>query len=219
MAIEDIRLLKIEQKIKLDTGGSKECLSKVADVTGDGIIILPPVYKGRARKVEIGDSILVTFWTRSNLFKFKSQVRGIIESPIASILIDKPGDVARIQRRQYYRMAISNIPFYYAKGTISGEFAEGRLHDISGGGLSFTVRGDDSLDEATNLTIKLTLSNGDIRMKGQITRRILLEKGKKNLYRYCVEFVNIDEVVRDKIIRFVFDKQAEERKLLKHTGS
>lgn len=219
MTIEDIRLLKIEQRIKLDTGSHKECSSKVADLTSDGIVILPPVCEGRTKKVETGDDVLVTYWNKSNLFKFKSHVKGIVESPVALVIIDHPKDVVRIQRRQYYRMAISSIPFHYAKGSISGEFVEGRLHDLSGGGISFTAKGDNGLEKGTDLTVKLSLSNGDVRMKGQITRKILLEKGKKNLYRYCAEFENIDEIVRDKIIRFIFDKQAEERKLLKHTGS
>ncbi|MDR0331015.1 MAG: PilZ domain-containing protein, partial [Chitinispirillales bacterium] len=119
----------------------------------------------------------------------------------------------RNQHRQYMRLDI-NMPIKYKvieridseERAFTDEFAAHTI-DISGGGVCFIA----DVPLAAGDTILLTLSIPGATLSGirsKILKVLPVEgKGAATRYRHLVQFVLIEQQQRDKIVKFIFEKQ------------
>ena len=119
----------------------------------------------------------------------------------------------RNQLRQYVRMEV-NLPLRVRKinfgkkdaGEPSPKNTEVKLCDISGGGLSFFHT--EPFATGDRISMNFTLTSGKFSgIEGKILRITNVE-GKNGVhFRHHVQFINIEQSQRDRIIRFIFEKQ------------
>lgn len=124
-------------------------------------------------------------------------------------------ELTRNQLRQYARVDI-NIPIRLRlvksereeERVNIGSLIEGRMVDISGGGGCLII--DKSLipGDIVSLSFKIT-DNPFNGIAARILRVSLQEIHDTTFYRHSLQFVNIEQAVREKIIKFVFEKQRQ----------
>lgn len=214
LALEDLRYLQVEQRIEVAMPGKIKCLTKVADIKKSGIQILPLVHQGLSIAAYQGDNMLVTYWTNTSLFKFKSKVLDLIVEPLEAILIEYPKEVVKIQRRRYFRMDVTNLPVQFSNVNDRKNVYSGSAVDISGGGMAFVAKNEE-INKDDIIYIKMTLSGFPIDLVGMVVRKFIKDEKMQNLYEFSIEFQNLRERDRDRIIKFIFEKQAEERIIVK----
>lgn len=204
--------LKINQKVEVEFEEDTYpdiYLSKVADFVDAGIVITGLYQHGAPLAVKKDDIIYVYFTTDRAAYEFKSVILQRIKEPIPFILIKKPEKLNRIQRRNYFRLELDGIVgLHQEKKDGSTNKKEVKLVDISGGGLQIKTKL--KLEEGDQIKISFKkLIKLDNLIKGEIVR-----KSKENfeVNNYGIEFIDIIDSDREKIIKWIFNLQRKLRK-------
>jgi c-di-GMP-binding flagellar brake protein YcgR len=164
------------------------------------------------------DGKLVEFWPkikvyisffRENepgaIYIFEKQIDRIEHTPKKCFVVSYPSAIERIQRRNYVRVDV-RLPFFYQKYRDDGSkmpLKKGLILDISGGGV--LLRTPEYIEKDTFLQTKFKLGEEDFDVRSKVVRVIEKHRGRKSMYKYGIIFDNISEMVRRKIIGFVFD--------------
>ncbi|AVX20750.1 MULTISPECIES: flagellar brake protein [Carboxydocella] len=183
--------------------------SRVEEIAPDRIILALPFSKGVPVPVRVGSQILVRYFDQSAIYSFKSEVISRATAPQAILSISIPESVNRVQRRNYVRLDDS-VPLTFYKlqeDDITG--TDTVTKDISGGGVRIEI--PQPLELGTELELHLKLPKDKIIAVGKVVRCLPLEKPKKG-YNIGIQFTIIEERDRDKIIKYIFDRQRELRK-------
>jgi len=209
------------QAIALDYKTYKDLRSKIADFRDDGILIYPPDRKGTTLNLPVGGRVVVRFFDEESAYEFYSTVLQRLEVPFVSYLLSFPQQVNVIQRRKFYRLKVTNLELNYclvlqkeARGRLDvaklppKEYDKGKIHDISGSGVSFFVgaRGDE-LKPLKYLHLQIDLPTDFIETYAQVIRQFSI---KDKLY-VGTEFVGLEEKSIDRIVGYVFKTQLAER--------
>lgn len=118
----------------------------------------------------------------------------------------------RTQLREFIRMEVKtpvNITLLgqqkvHAQKNRSVNMCE--LADVSGGGLSFIST--DAFRQGDNLSISFSLGNENLQgLTGKLLRISELDECATVKFRNHVQFYRIEDAQRDKIVRFIFDRQ------------
>lgn len=212
--------LKVNQKAQLkvmDGLYTGIYVSRVEDIGEDYIKLAMPIVKGEIIPLSIGTKVEVVVSDQDKAYGFTGLIRNRQISPVPMFTMKFPDKIRKIQRRNYVRIECS-IPVQYAVIDNSEEldqdlvFQTGRTLDISGGGLRLFT--NHSLEQEQKLFIKLKLLKDDeIEIKGKVIRLLDIdEETKKKRFIYGIEFIDINERDRDKIISFIFEKQRQLRR-------
>lgn len=125
-------------------------------------------------------------------------------------------DIKRNQLRQYVRMEV-NLPVKFrllktenpdTSEVKRGQVVEAKIADISGGGLSFL--GQKSLRPGDMVSLSFSLPEQTFAGVPAKVLRIGIQEGKtQTLYRHHLQFTNIAPAQRERVVRFVFDRQRQ----------
>ena len=178
--------------------------------------ILSPILEGRIFPVHRGTHMDVVYEKDGDLFKFVAiALERRLVGNIHILRIKPVSEEEQIQRRYFYRFdCIRDIQYrVFADMVIPpedrGKFENGITKDISGGGVCLC---SNIKPEYGSFVEGILMLNEKIRFIGRIVRVINVhDKGKFN-YDVGVEFAEIPNMSRERIISFIFDEQ---RKLLK----
>ncbi len=163
----------------------------------------------------------VGFWPKTLLFMsfFRENEPGAIyefSEPIVrveqgvrnTIVINFPKEIERIQRRSYVRVDI-RMPFRWQKispednETVSPVVKEGFIMDISGGGVF--LRTCEKMEKDQLVMTNFQLNEEEFDVKARIVRVIPKQRGKSFMYKYGVLFEDMMDMVRRKVIGYVFE--------------
>ncbi|HEX2955911.1 MAG TPA: PilZ domain-containing protein [Chitinispirillaceae bacterium] len=124
-------------------------------------------------------------------------------------------EMKRNQLRQFVRIEI-NLPVKVRilqavseddKSLVGKQF-EAKMVDISGGGISFLL--NKPLVPGQLISINFQLSTASFNgQTGKILKVSLIDIKSTTMYRHHVTFLDIDTPLREKIIKFVFEKQRQ----------
>jgi hypothetical protein len=155
-------------------------------------------------------------------FAFARQSDGMYAVPLKLKRADGSGvleayhtlHLLRNQLRRYVRIEV-NLALRFRlistsdpeKSSIPrGSTAEGKIADISGGGMSFLC--EESLRVGDRISASFAFPGGEFAGVLCKVLRISLQEGKtKTLYRHHVQFVDLEGRKRDAVVRYVFEKQ------------
>lgn len=206
---------KMNKKLEILIG-EKYFNSNVQDVTDDYIAISIPINSGEYIPLSKGVSIDVIYYEEENLYKFQSSVIGRKFENIPILLIAKPKEIKKIQRRKYVRIpTFSNVKYVNLKNqpktnpkTIeSSQYIKAVLVDLSGGGMRVRISEQVKLNDF--LLMSLTVNNEDIFMVGQVMRIIKDDEGRY----YCgLSFEFLDIATRERIIKYIFQLMRDQMK-------
>lgn len=209
--------LKINQRVQIEVKEGPfagKYYSRIEDVRERDLIIGAPIYKGEVINLRPETLITVIVTGENALYQFESKVLTTEISPLPLLVITKPKDMQKVQRRSFFRIKVS-IPVEYRPlqdilENSNEEFKLAETVDLSGGGALLLL--SEEFPKETILELRLHLKENTV--VPAVGRVVLIkdEKRRDKKKMLAVEFIVIEERERDKIIKFVFEKQREERK-------
>ncbi len=139
-------------------------------------------------------------------YDFKTEVLGRVHRNIPMIILSFPGNehVIKVQRREFVRV---DTPVDMAV-EFEGNFSQFVAEDISAGGSAIIINQPVTFKEGSIilLTIALPFTNGDV--KYIHTKALVVRFWMKGEIRLAsIQFVDTDDVDKQQIVRFCFDRQ------------
>lgn len=204
--------LRVNQliEVEMDYNGKRVVLSsRIEAIEEEYLLIATPIRQGIPLLISPGTNIVVQFRWRDTLFAFNSEVVSRRLRPIPVWIIKKPVEFFRIaQKRSCVRLAI-NLPLRFQYLDRNDEtIYKGLTVDISAGGILFSSTQACNAGEKIKVELSLT-ENSKVSSVAQVVRAFDKKEGALRGYRVAVEFEDITEIERDRIFKFVFDKQRE----------
>lgn len=217
-------LIKIDKKTKL-VDKTKTYFSQVLEYdNSEKIELSMPTIRGRVIPLEPGEEYYLCFYTEHGMYQCKGQIITRLKKDNISVLeILFESDLEKIQRRQYYRLECFWEVWYADTKSVEPkdkieeydasqlEWIAGMASDVSGGGCRFH-----SNSELTKDTVILIRLGNPImeKLEGKVVQaRVISSKellNKEGMYEHRIEFIDISNSDREKIIRIIFE---EERKI------
>lgn len=178
--------------------------------------ILAPIKGGRIFPVYRGVEMGVIFEKSGELYTFKAEAieRRIVGNIYLLRIVPKSG-AEHMQRRSFFRFeCILDLKYRIfekkeTKDEDRGEYKKAITKDISGGGLCILTDVEPKYGWYLDGIIDVGSS---VRFVGKVVRAINVHDKGKFHYEAGIEFIDISDLEREKVISFIFDSQ---RKMLK----
>jgi len=186
--------------------------STIQDIKKNEIIISIPVGEGIYLTINAGDEIEQYYYDdKGNIFKYSTKILGrLIEKGMPFYRLSLPYNIEKIQRRDFVRVDIvKEITYIYEKNINTSEMKKALIVDLSGGGTKIKVK--EKLYKDDIILISFSEEDFNLRIKGKIVRVDMTEDKD---YICGVKFIDLEEKIREKIIRLVFTIMRKQRELL-----
>ena len=203
----------------LDRGERINCASRVHDMVNGQIQLSWPTRSGIRVPIKETQELLLYFTRFDGIYTGKAVVESVSQSPVPTILVRAAGGMEKVQRREFFRVrtslpiqltGIESTPTGAQANKTSGMHLIARTVDISGGGLS--IHKEFSIQLGTEFEIKLTLEPDQLPLELSATvvysEPVKTFQGKQ-LYRVAMQFVDIGEGSRRRIVRHIFKLQQQ----------
>lgn len=193
------------------TPGNQQFKSRIEEINSDNIVCAMPMIKGRPLIIQAGIKIYVKAIIDNSVYLFSSKILDKKISPLPVWVIEVPSNVERIQQRSFVRIDValpSEVSLVGNDETDDKIVFETITKDISGGGARLIL--NQSIEDGTKLSMTIKLPDENILVNGEVIRS---EKpdADRNLFWVGVKFTDINEPARNKLIKFIFKKQLEQR--------
>ncbi|MCX7772498.1 MAG: PilZ domain-containing protein [Clostridia bacterium] len=183
----------------------------------DGTIeILAPISEGRIYPVHRGTKMDVVFERNGDLKKFSAlALERKMAGNIYLLHVQPTSGEEHLQRRNFFRfnclvdMKYRMFEDKATKNEDRGEFKKAITKDVSGGGICMLT--NEKPNYGWCLEGRINLSS-EVKFLGRIVRIINVHDKAKFDYEVGLEFIEISNMEREKIISYIFESQ---RKLLK----
>jgi len=208
-------MIKLDLKINTRTEVIYEKVlykSTIQDIKKNEIIISIPVGEGIYLTINAGDEIEQYYYDdKGNIFKYTTKILGrLIEKGMPFYRLSLPYNIEKIQRRDFVRVDIvKEITYINAKNINTSEMKKALIIDLSGGGTKIKVK--EKLYKDDIILISFSEEDFNLRIKGKIVRVDMTEDKD---YICGVKFIDLEEKIREKIIRLVFTIMRKQRELL-----
>jgi c-di-GMP-binding flagellar brake protein YcgR len=158
--------------------------------------------------LRVGEPLRIHFFLEGHYYRFDTVVVERVQNPLPLLAVLKPAEIHEVQRRRWVRIPISLPVKFQLEHSTEAEIYEGQTIDISGGGIQY--RSETALEPGTIIHLCLDLPRREpICCKARVLRFEEDSELKGQEARIVVEFVDISEGQRDRIMNFIFEKQRE----------
>lgn len=208
--------LRVNQPVELELPEyDKDCYrSRVEGIFGNKITLAAPLKGGQVVSLSPGTAVKVIYKDEMAIYTFISHVisQECLNPP--TVTLGEPYDKQRIQRRNFVRLD-ANLTIVFSKVDENlepvGEVCWGNTVDISGGGVMFACSAVLKCGDVLYTTVHFS-DNDSVKALGKVVRFVENPSTAKFKYSVGLEFTIIEELERDKIIKFIFNRQRELRK-------
>lgn len=197
--------------------------SVIREINASDLVVGVPMIEGKQLLLQAGDSYYFRIFLKDVIYYFRSKIQGRKKSGEATLyLISWPSRLERRQRRRYYRFVhmldarccILNQKKKFTRNIVplfkqieTPEPFSAVVINLSGGGLAFVT--EKKLPPGVLLCLCFFLPDNPgkenkILVKGRVVRTEPFNRGKARIYRYGVNFLEMSQKTRDKIIKFIF---------------
>lgn len=204
--------------------------SQIYDILGENQLeIMMPMEKTKLILLPVEKEYNLVFYTENGLFQCLARVIDRYKSNNVYILVmEMTSNLRKYQRREYYRfscaleMCSRNLeeeeiraieeksPYSLTPGL---PLKRSVIVDISGGGLRFLS--GQHYEPGSMIYISYHLAVGGRKKEYELVGKVLsaqeLEK-KPGSFEHRVQYVDINEAVRDEIIKYIFEEERKNRK-------
>lgn len=206
--------ITINQFIDITTSGinSNKYYCRVKDILGERLhVAMPGDFKDFDDFIP-GSKVKVSFSDRSAVFSFLSEIIVLKPGNPGILILGRPVNMTRIQRRNFVRLdaKLKVVTNKIDEDKKSAEFFTATTTDISGGGVLLGCDSQLNVGEEMEAIIFIS-ENQTVSAIGRIVRVTELSASSKYKYSVGLEFTNIKEPERDKIIKYIFDQQRQLR--------
>ncbi len=209
MKPEDLKINQLVE-IELKEGDASEYLpSRIEEIKEKYLYISMPMRKGALLPMRIGQEIQVMMRHRNSTVGFLTKVVGRRGGSLPYLIITKPERIVPVnQKREYVRLNISLPVRFRVIDEEGSQIQEGVTIDISAGGILLSTQAEVKGGQNIEIEIQLTPKN-IFSSHAHIIRVFEKDKKDKNTTRVAIEYDGINEAHRDKIFKFIFEKQRE----------
>lgn len=196
---------------------SKDYKCTVQEITDDYIAISIPVDNGEYLVPHSKEDLTVTYYSSSDVYSFNSSVIGRKVDNIPLILISIPLKVKIIQRRNYVRVSVFVEANCWSIEDGNGDVIEkliksqkptkGTILDISGGGSRLLIESKVKMNDL--VCVEIPLDNDKLLVYGRVVRISNDDLGREII---GLDFKDMSESTRDRLIKFVFDVMRKQRR-------
>ncbi|TCK62590.1 flagellar brake protein [Seleniivibrio woodruffii] len=188
--------------------------SRIEDMeAGDSIMISMPTDKGRAVPLAPNTRLHLSYVMDMGRFSFKSIVLDRVKEPRMMLKIAFPDAVFRQELRSFFRvdtrLSVKVMVTVKIDDVWTQKLFEGKVVDMSGGGLRMFT--DIHIEKDATIEIYFL---GSIEKVDQVKAQVMRCRSMEGKFEVGVRFVDISQTDRDRIIKYVFKRQVEQRKLL-----
>lgn len=203
--------LRINQliEIELSEGDKSEYLpSRIEEIKDNYLYVSMPMRKGTLLPMRIGQEIRVLMRHKNGMVGFLTRVVGRKREPIPYLIITKPERIVPVnQKREYVRLNVSLPVRFRVIDEEEAQIEEGVTIDISAGGALVSTRAE--VKAGQKMEIEIVLSPGNIFSCQAHAIRTFEKRANENAIWVAVEYNDISEADRDRIFKFIFEKQRE----------
>lgn len=232
IAIGDkLELQKIETGLSENKDiASRSYASQVLDESENGeYLVSMPLKEGRVVPFSVGQELYATFYSKSGLYGCRVEVTNRYkQEQFFTMEITQRTILNKIQRREYYRFQYNKPLKYrilseaeqklieqdavYDWDEASLEWKDGIMIDLSGGGIQFVSGTQEEPGSHMQVCFEIT-ENGKAKHIYAFATLLRSEKNqnKSTIYDHCLMFWKMNEKIREKIIRFIFDEERKNR--------
>lgn len=183
--------------------------TRVDEVGQKRISIFAPRHQREVLPLREGTQVEIVFWDDVASYTMESVIVQRIAVPVPIFVLECSDDIRRVQRRNYVRVAaFFSVAFQVVEKTGLSDLKLGIMLDLSGGGMRFQTK--EKLEKETIMYTYLELPSGKLGVPARVCRVEPIEGTKK--FSVSVDFYQISERDRDRVIRCVFDIQRDARK-------
>lgn len=201
--------MKVIIEVKRDSG-DLYFSSKIEDLSSEDLTLGMPMRGGRSYFISIDENINIYFSRKGSFYCIEGKVIEKQYRPIPIIKILPLSSPYKKQKRSHYRLRIS-LHIQVKIGDEEDVFLR-HTRDISAGGIKFSH--SDLIEVGTNLEVTIPDILGNNTAIKAIVRRAEYDSTREiNRYDIAIEFLEIDERTRDKIVKFLLAKQRQLRKI------
>lgn len=223
-------MLELNQRVELEVLDGEYAgtyLSRVEEIGEKDLRVAIPVEKGAIVPLRLKTPITVTFLGKDAVYSGDTFIIGRFIEPIPILVLLKPEEFRRIQRRSYVRVD-TNLPVQIKvveeqeneENEVNENLILGYSRNVSGGGLMVAVEVSDvreakiSLDTLLETSFEIPDVPTPIKAIGKVVRvdKQKLPKGTEEIV-LGINFVSLEEKDREHVISYVFRRQRELRKL------
>lgn len=223
--------------IKKDATGNEEeerkvYKSQVYDIAGEEQLkITMPQEKGKLLLLSIDTVYRLQFYTQGGIYECNAKVVDRYKTDnIYLVVVEIISALKKVQRREFYRLnclletkihilddeelAIGDLKRILLRHDYNEPSYElGTIVDISGGGARIVT--DSEIEEGAYVILKFQVELKEFiqeyELLAHVVTRKLLENRKKK-YELRVEFEQIENKVRESLIRYIFEEERKKRK-------
>lgn len=206
----DLKIFEQGNKVIVETEemmGETEFSTIVEGTDEDVLKIHSPICRGALLRIRENSRVGVTVFVNDKVYRARGVAGGnykIGNFNFADIQITS--DIERIERRNYFRLSIKKDVRIMKKDT--EEVVEARTLDISAGGTQLTSREDFYIGE--NILVEIDLNGDYLELDGEVVN--VIRDISEPEHRYGIKFEELGEKVEDRIMRYIFEVQLEERR-------
>lgn len=206
----DLKIFEQGNKVIVETEemmGETEFSTIVEGTDEDVLKIHSPICRGALLRIRENSRVGVTVFVNDKVYRARGVAVGnykIGNFNFADIQITS--DIERIERRNYFRLSIKKDVRIMKKDT--EEVVEARTLDISAGGTQLTSREDFYIGE--NILVEIDLNGDYLELDGEVVN--VIRDISEPEHRYGIKFEELGEKVEDRIMRYIFEVQLEERR-------
>lgn len=221
-AVDRVRYGEESEKKKVYT-------SQVFDVISeDRLEITMPMEKSKLILLPVDAEYDLYFYTQAGLYQCFARIKDRYKNNNVYILVlDLTSNLRKFQRREYYRFScalemnsrplekeeITAIERYGNMISPGLPLQRSVIVDISGGGVRFIGDYSYALDSLICCRYHLVIDGRD--KEYNLIAKVLTVKELENrpgIYEHRAQYVNIDTIEREEIIRFIFEEERKNRK-------
>ncbi|MDD6794988.1 MAG: PilZ domain-containing protein [Clostridiaceae bacterium] len=189
----------------------KRYKSIIEDVTDKEFFINIPVNEGEYLTLENEEELECYYYVEGgNYYRFFTKVIGRkVEKDLPMYKVVKPESIEKIQRRNYVRVSLTEYAIYKKHTEEGFEWQQCILLDLSGGGLKIKL--EKHLNINDEIVINIYCGDESCEVVGKVVR---CEKNSSKEYICGIEFQDLDERQRDKIVKKVFEVMRKQREVI-----
>jgi c-di-GMP-binding flagellar brake protein YcgR len=188
--------------------------SRIEDVAHkEHIMVSMPTEKGRVVPLTPNTRLHVSYVMDMGRFTFKSIVQDRLKNGTMMLLkIAYPDAVFREELRAFFRvdtrMSIKALIPVKSDNVWTQKVVEAKVVDMSGGGLKMFA----DIPAQKDATIEIYFL-GNIEKLEQVKAQVMRCRPIEGKFEIGVKFIDIHQTDRDRIIKYVFKRQVEQRNL------
>lgn len=183
--------------------------TRIEEIKEKSISIGVPIIEGQFIPLRENTKLEVFFFDVFTAYKFATAIIERIILPIPIFIIEYPAEIIKIQRRQFVRVqAVIPLVYRLLNQEGSGEYKKAYMINFSGGGA--LLKSLENIPTGTLILVKAVFGTTEMEVPACVTRSI--PKDDQGFFRFSIQFQQITEKQRDRIIKYVFDIQREMRK-------